>query len=99
MTPLSWFPTMMDPRYLSSSTRAQPVESEELLHGGGEEQLQRGVEDAAALRPLLLLHLNLHERPHRLPRAGSWSETKALSRNASMILFFNVWPFLAFYFV
>merc|ERR1712156_295577 len=55
----------------------QPVEAEELLHGGGEEQLQRGVENAATLRPLLLLHLHLHEGPHRLPRAGSGPETKA----------------------
>merc|ERR1712156_1225597 len=62
----------------------QPVEAEELLHGGGEEQLQRGVENAAALRPLLLLHLHLHEGPHRLPRAGSGSETKAVSCNASV---------------
>merc|ERR1739844_337973 len=55
------------------------AEAKELLSGGRQEQLQRGAEDAAPLRPLLLLHLHLHARPHRLPRPRSGAEAEALN--------------------
>ena len=57
------------------------------LHGGRREGKVPGDSSyAAALRPLVLLHLHLHEGSHRPPRKSPRTETEALKPHWAVLL-------------